>query len=98
MGLDSKAAKVASRCAISALRPLKEGGRIWQWASITKLKIVRMSVVTKDWPRVEVMSIAPGVETRFEVVYPGVLITVTVLGFNMLGDRLRDVLDTRYSN
>ena len=32
------------------------------------------------------------------MIYPGVLITVTVLGFNLLGDGLRDVLDPRYTN
>lgn len=32
------------------------------------------------------------------MVYPGILITITVLGFNLLGDGLRDVLDPRFSN
>jgi peptide/nickel transport system permease protein len=32
-----------------------------------------------------------------QMLYPGLLITVTVLGFNLLGDGLRDVLDPRYS-
>jgi peptide/nickel transport system permease protein len=32
-----------------------------------------------------------------QMLYPGLLITFTVLGFNLLGDGLRDVLDPRYS-
>ena len=32
------------------------------------------------------------------MVYPGILISVTVLGFNLLGDGLRDVLDPRYTS
>jgi peptide/nickel transport system permease protein len=31
------------------------------------------------------------------MLYPGLLITLTVMGFNLLGDGLRDVLDPRYS-
>ena len=32
------------------------------------------------------------------MIYPGIMISVTVLGFNLLGDGLRDVLDPRYTN
>lgn len=32
-----------------------------------------------------------------QMLYPGLAITLTVLGFNLLGDGLRDVLDPRYS-
>ncbi len=32
------------------------------------------------------------------MIYPGVLISLTVLGFNLLGDGLRDLIDPRYSN
>jgi peptide/nickel transport system permease protein len=31
-----------------------------------------------------------------QMVYPGLMITITVLGFNLLGDGLRDVLDPRH--
>lgn len=30
------------------------------------------------------------------MLYPGAMITLTVLGFNLLGDGLRDVLDPRH--
>ena len=29
------------------------------------------------------------------MIYPGIMISVTVLGFNLLGDGLRDALDPR---
>lgn len=32
-----------------------------------------------------------------QMLYPGLMITFTVLGFNLLGDGLRDVLDPRYT-
>ena len=32
------------------------------------------------------------------MIYPGLLISLTVLGFNLLGDGLRDVLDPYYSS
>lgn len=32
-----------------------------------------------------------------QMLYPGLMITITVLGFNLLGDGLRDVLDPRYT-
>ncbi|MFQ6031129.1 MAG: nickel transporter permease, partial [Dehalococcoidia bacterium] len=32
------------------------------------------------------------------MIYPGIMISVTVLGFNLLGDGLRDVLDPRYTS
>ncbi len=32
-----------------------------------------------------------------QMLYPGLMITFTVLGFNLLGDGLRDVLDPHYS-
>jgi peptide/nickel transport system permease protein len=31
-----------------------------------------------------------------QMIYPGVAISITVLGFNMLGDGLRDILDPRH--
>ena len=31
------------------------------------------------------------------MIYPGIMISITVLGFNLLGDGLRDVLDPRYN-
>jgi peptide/nickel transport system permease protein len=30
------------------------------------------------------------------MIYPGLMISITVLGFNLLGDGLRDVLDPRH--
>lgn len=32
------------------------------------------------------------------MIYPGIMISLTVLGFNLLGDGLRDVLDLRYAS
>ena len=32
------------------------------------------------------------------MIYPGVMISLTVLGFNLFGDGLRDLIDPRYSN
>ena len=32
------------------------------------------------------------------MIYPGVMISVTVLGFNLLGDGIRDLIDPRYSS
>ena len=32
------------------------------------------------------------------MIYPGIMISLTVLGFNLLGDGLRDLLDPRYIN
>ena len=32
------------------------------------------------------------------MIYPGIMISLTVLGFNLLGDGLRDMLDPRYTN
>ena len=32
------------------------------------------------------------------MIYPGVMISLTVLGFNLLGDGLRDLIDPRYSS
>ena len=32
------------------------------------------------------------------MIYPGIMISLTVLGFNLLGDGLRDVLDPRYTS
>jgi peptide/nickel transport system permease protein len=31
------------------------------------------------------------------MVFPGLMISLTVLGFNLLGDGLRDVLDPRHN-
>jgi len=46
------------------------------------------------------MSIAPGLATSWEArgdtTFPGAAIMLVVLGFNFLGDSLRDVLDPRY--
>ena len=36
--------------------------------------------------------------TPHTVIFPGVAISLTVLGFNLLGDGLRDVLDPRLKN
>jgi len=33
-----------------------------------------------------------------QMIYPGIAISITVLGFNMLGDGLRDILDPRHVN
>jgi ABC-type dipeptide/oligopeptide/nickel transport system permease subunit len=32
------------------------------------------------------------------MIYPGIMISLTVLGFNLLGDGLRDMLDPKYTN
>jgi peptide/nickel transport system permease protein len=36
-----------------------------------------------------------GIDYPHLVIYPGIVISVVVLGFNLMGDTLRDILDPR---
>ena len=41
------------------------------------------------------VGLASGIDYPYLVIFPGVVISIVVLGFNLLGDTLRDILDPR---
>ena len=64
------------------------------------LSFIGMGVAppTPSWGSMSNEGIKTMLNTPHELIFPALLISITVLAFNLLGDGLRDALDARMRN
>ena len=89
-----------SRILPNSLTPLIVTGTLGIGGAVLEIAALSFVGVTGDLTRPRVgLDDRPGAESAVQrphiILSPGVALTLTVLGFNLLGDGLRDALDPR---